>query len=100
MEKTKYYQNVKFSALIIEEAHDLFLSQLDTKKEISNPTSMSVTTGNETWNFDTRQEFLSGYPKASDCTFAHYVQGCELRIFLESEVNILPYMLNFQKGQR
>ena len=68
MEKSKYYHNVKFSARIIEEAHDLFLSQLDTTKEISNPTTMKVTTGNEEWNFDTRQEFLSGYLKADDCT--------------------------------
>jgi len=85
MEKTKYYHNVKFSARVIEEAHDLFLSQLDTTEEIGNPTSMSVTTGNEVWNFDTRQEFLSGYLKASDCMFAHYAQRCELRIFLDSE---------------
>ena len=100
MEKTKYYHNVKFSARIIEKAHDLFLSQLDTTKEISNPISMIVTTDNEEWNFDTRQEFLSEYTKASDCTFAHYAQKCELRIFLDSEVKHTSVHVKFSERSK
>ena len=53
MEKKKYYYNIKFSARVIEEAHDLFLSQIDTTKEISNPSAMDVTIGDEEWGFDT-----------------------------------------------
>lgn len=81
MEKSKFYYNVKFSARVIEEAHDLFLSQLDTTKEISNPLSMEVTIGDEAWGFDARQEFLSEYPKGNGCLFSHRIQECLFRVY-------------------
>ena len=95
MKKSKYYHNVKFSARVIEEAHDLFLSQLDTTKEIRKPTTMEVTIGNEIWNFDTRQEFLSEYLKADDCMFSHSVQECGLRIYLESDEKYTSVTVEF-----
>lgn len=82
MEKSKYYYSVKFSAQVIEEAYDLFLSQLDATKEIDKPSSMSVSIGDEEWNFDTSQEFLSEYPKGNDCHFSHQIQECVFRVFL------------------
>jgi len=100
MEKSKYYHNVKFSAQVIEEAHDLFLSQLDSTKEIRNPTTMKVTTGNEEWNFDTRQEFLSGYLKADDCTFAHHEQECSLSIFLYSDEKYTSVTVEFSERSK
>ncbi|MBU4348568.1 nucleotide-binding protein [Patescibacteria group bacterium] len=95
MKKSKYYHNVKFSARVVEEAHDLFLSQLDTTKEIRKPTTMEVTIGNEIWNFDTRQEFLSEYLKADDCMFSHSVQECGLRIYLESDEKYTSVTVEF-----
>lgn len=95
MKKSKYYHNVKFSARVIEEAHDLFLSQLDTAKEIRMPITMEVTIGNEIWNFDTRQEFLSEYLKADDCMFSHSVQECGLRIYLESDEKYTSVTVEF-----
>ena len=80
MEKRKYYYNVKFSARVIEEAHDLFLSQLDTTKKIDNPLSMGVTIGDEEWGFDTRQEFLSEYPKGNGCLFTQRTQEYTFRV--------------------
>ena len=86
MEKKKYYYNTKFSARVIEEAHDLFLSQLDATKEISNPSGMDVTIGDEEWGFDTRQEFLSEYPKGNGCFFYHQIQKCDFRVsFIDKE---------------
>ncbi|MBA7579273.1 hypothetical protein ES708_21142 [subsurface metagenome] len=82
MEKRKYYYNVKFSARVIEEAHDLFLSQLDTTKKIDNPLSMEVKIGYEEWGFDTRQEFLSEYPKGNECYLSHRTQECLFSVFL------------------
>ena len=76
MQKEKYYRNVKFSARVIEEAHDLFLSQLDTTKEASKPSGMSVSIGDEKWTFETLQEFLSEYPKGNRCFFYHSIQEC------------------------
>lgn len=81
MEKRKSYHSVRFPARVIEEAHDLFLSQLDTTKEIGNPNTMSITIGDEEWNFDTRQEFLSEYLKADGGMFRHREQGCDLILY-------------------
>jgi len=102
MEKSKYYSNVKFSARVIEEAHDLFLSQLNTTKEIRNPTTMKVTIGNEEWNFDTRQEFLSGYLKADDCMFSHHEheQECGLRIYLDSDEKYTSVTVEFSERSK
>lgn len=100
MEKTKYYQNVKFSAQVIKEAHELFLSQLDATKKIGKPSSMIVEIGDESWNLDTRQEFLSEYPKASDCTFAHYAQECEFRIFLDDELKHTSVHVKFSERSK
>ena len=85
MEKNKYYHSTKFSARVIKEAHDLFLSQLDTTKKISNPYFMEVTIDDEEWGFDTLQEFLSEYPKGNSCYFSHQIQKCEFRVFLRDK---------------
>lgn len=101
MRKSKYYHNVKFSARVIEEAHDLFLSQLDTNKEISELTAMEATIANEVWNFDTRQEFLSEYLKADDCMFSHNAQrGCEFRVYLESDEKYTSVTVEFSERSK
>ncbi len=82
MEKNKWYYNTIFSARVIEEAHDSFLSQLGATKEINNPSFMQVTICDEEWSFDTRQEFLSEYPKGNSCYFAHRIQECSFRVYL------------------
>jgi len=100
MKKSKYYYNVKFSARVIEEAHDLFLSQLDTTKEIRKPGTMQVTVGNEEWNFDTRQEFLSEYLKADDCMFSHSPQECYLCIYLDSDEKYTSVRVAFSERSK
>jgi len=82
MEKNKYYYATKFSARVIEEAHDLFLSQVDATKESDKPSKMSVRIGDEEWVFDTLQEFLSEYPKGNRCFFYHQIQECVFGISL------------------
>ena len=61
MEKRKYYYKTRFSAEVIESAHDLFLSKHDPKKDIESPHILSISYGNETWNYDSREEFLAEY---------------------------------------
>ncbi len=85
MEKLKYYYNTKFPARVIEEAHDLFLFQLQATKETSKPLSMIVSIGDEEWNFDTLQEFLSEYPKGNSCYFSHTIKECVFRVNLMSK---------------
>jgi len=81
MEKWKYYYKTRFSAEVIESAHDLFLSKLDSKKDIGGPHILSIDYGNETWCYDSREEFLVEYPKAENYSFTHFVQGNEFRIW-------------------
>ena len=71
MEKSKYYYRTRFPARVIEEAHDLFLSKLDPKKEIKTPQTLSITKGEETWRFDSREEFLADYASSDLFQFNH-----------------------------
>jgi len=91
MEKNKYYYATKFSARVIEEAHDLFLSQLGVTKEIGKPSKMSVNIGDEEWVFDTLQEFLSEYPKGNRCFFYHQIQECVFGVSLNEFINDEDY---------
>ena len=84
MKKSKYYYSTIFSARVIEEAHELFLSQLDVSKEIDKPHDMSVNIGDENWSYDSRQEFLSEYSKADSCWFDHIVPECRFILDLSS----------------
>jgi len=85
MKKDKYYYDTKFSARVIKEAYDLFVSKLDYTKEISTPFSMEVTIDDEEWEFDTLQEFLSEYPKGNRCYFSHQIQECGFRVSFMDE---------------
>ena len=80
MEKRKYYYKTRFFAEVIESAHDLFLSKHDPKKDIESPHILSISYGNETWNYDSREEFLAEYPTAEGYSFDHIKQENRLII--------------------
>ena len=92
MEKNKYYHGTKFSARVIEEAYDSFLSQFDATKEIVNPDTMKITIGDEEWSFDTLQEFLSEYPKEDRCFLSLHIQECLFRVYLMDTEFTLVYV--------
>jgi len=100
MEKNKIYHSTKFSARVIEEAHDLFLSQLDTTKEIGKPMTMKVAIGNEEWNYDTRQEFLSGYLTADDFMFCHFPQEGSLTIYFDFDKKYTSVTVKFSERSK
>jgi len=75
MRKEKRYDNTRFPAWVIEEAHDVFLSHLDSNREIGKPVQLIVRVGSETWAFDSREEFLAIYPESDEYTFDHIAQG-------------------------
>ena len=58
MTKRKTYYKCKFSIEIIKSAHDTFLSFLNNKEAIGNPTSLNVEKNNEEWDYDSLEEFL------------------------------------------
>jgi predicted nucleotide-binding protein len=80
MEKNKIYPRTRFPASVIEDAHNLFLSKLDTSEDVGHPSTLTTSIANETWNFDTKEEFLAEYPKAESYYFDHISQGNRLII--------------------
>jgi predicted nucleotide-binding protein len=64
MEKKKPYRNVRFSADVLQEALRIFAETVP-KLRVHN-TSRDVDTGDESWAFDTDEEFLSAYRKRPD----------------------------------
>jgi len=76
MKKQKFYYSTRFPAKVIEKAHDLFLSKLDKgKNDTMTPGSMRISIGDESWDFNTLEEFLAEYPKADDFFFYHDTQS-------------------------
>jgi hypothetical protein len=63
MKKRKYYYNTFFAVNVVEEAYNLFLAKLNQDTDAGKPYEMIVSIGNESWSFDTREEFLAEYPK-------------------------------------
>jgi len=78
MEKNKRYHNTFFPSHVVKDAHDLFLSKLDQDKQIGSPQDMTVEIGNETWNFDSIDEFLAEYQNSSHYRLDHIEQDARL----------------------
>lgn len=80
MEKSKYYYHCKFSIETIENAHAQFLLLLDNSKKIEVPCTLEIIKGDETWHYDTLEEFLAEYNSADDFYFCHSEQGKRLTV--------------------
>jgi predicted nucleotide-binding protein len=81
MKKRKYYYNTFFAVNVVEEAYNLFLAKLNQDTDAGKPYEMIVSIGNESWSFDTREEFLAEYPKSDTFRFDHISQ--DNRIIVE-----------------
>lgn len=75
MKKEKDYRDTRFSANVIEAAHNVFLSFLDEEQRKSVPITMSTKIGEEQWSFDSREEFLTEYSKSDYALFHHIPTG-------------------------
>ncbi len=73
MQKQKWYYDVKFAPSVIQAAYEVFLSCLGEHN--SKGQSFEVTIGLESLNFDTLQECLAEYPKATTYKIQHYWQS-------------------------
>jgi predicted nucleotide-binding protein len=70
MQKTKWFSGVRFQPSVVRQAHDLFLG-LVSSDDTRAPPAMSVKNGSETWNFDSREEFLAYALGADEFLFDH-----------------------------
>jgi hypothetical protein len=93
MTKSKYYSNTKFPTQVIEEAHQLFLSKVGWKESDGGPLGLRVSTGDESWEFDSVEEFLAEYPKANGYTFDHIAKGG--RLFISSDAKTAYVSVSF-----
>lgn len=75
MKKTKYYYNSRFPADVISQAHKLLLSKLDSKQGHIVTAIFSVSSGEETWGYDSIEEFLAEYPRSQESFLANYFSG-------------------------
>lgn len=80
LEKSKYYYKTRFSTEVIKTAYELFLSKLDPDKEIGNPNNLSITYENESWCYDSLEEFLAECSKATSFRLSHLAQGNDIYI--------------------
>jgi len=84
MKKVKYYYKTRFSAKIIKDAHDLFLSKLGLRGKIKKkPSILTIKYANERWYYDSIEEFLAEFPKAESYSLSHCT--------LQGSLSILDY---------
>ena len=65
---------------MIEQAHDLFLSKLEQNENIRTPDILSVSKGDETWELDNREEFITECRSADSYHFYHIAQDKGLNL--------------------
>ena len=82
MQKKNAYYRTRFFADVLEEAHNLFLSKLDQERQIEKPQTVSVTKGDETWELDNREEFLTECRSADSFYFDHIIIAEDKRLVL------------------
>src|SRR5437660_5506505 len=83
MKKSRYYSNTKFPANVIAEAHQLFLSKVARRNSDRGPSTLRVSTRDESWEFDSVEEFLAEYAIADGYTFDHIAK--DGRLWISSE---------------
>lgn len=82
MEKNKYFYGVKFAASTVREAHDRFWECLGKPEKGS--VVLEVTIGDESWGFDTLQEFLAECDRGRRYCYDYILDNARLRIAFES----------------
>jgi predicted nucleotide-binding protein len=78
MQKQKWYYDVKFAPHVIQTAYEMYLSCLGEHN--STAQSLEVTIGPELLDFDTIQECLAEYPKATMYKIMHFWKSCRFSI--------------------
>jgi hypothetical protein len=71
LEKVEWYYDARFPSTTIENFYNTFKLKLSSH-DLSKPSELSITIGNETWKYDTFDEFLAEYPKAERFSLYYY----------------------------
>lgn len=71
LQKTKWYYDAHFLPTTIENFYNSFVSKLNPDVAYGD-SSQRITIENETWKYDTFEEFLAEYQKATSFSFDYY----------------------------
>jgi predicted nucleotide-binding protein len=74
MYKRKYYYNTRFSPTVIEEAFNLYLSEFKLGSDKGGFVSLEIEEEDQTWDYDTLEEFLAEYSNAESYCLQHSAQ--------------------------
>lgn len=77
MTKTKYYYDTIFSSKVIKEAHECFLSKLQSTDE-EPPQTLSLDFNQETWDLDSIDEFFAQCDRSDSSHIDHILDGGRL----------------------
>lgn len=99
MEKTKYYYGTRFSSSVIQDAHDVFLSKIQSRKKTKKPITLSISNGHETWKLDSIEEFFGQYDKSESSTFHHILEECQF-YFTNRQSNSVTVSVEFEKRDK
>lgn len=83
MEKTKTYYQTRFAAAVLKDAHATFLADLSDLDPSRPPVQLRVSVGDETWGFDSVEDFLSACLTGEGYRFDHYLLG-KARMYVEN----------------
>lgn len=84
MKKSKIFPRVRFPVDVIKSAFYCYLSKCDKSSEIGRPSESFVCDSNETWYFDTSDEFFIAYSQDKGFRFDQIVLKENKRFIIQS----------------
>ena len=78
MEKGKFYFKTKFSMEVLKASYEKFLSYLSFPIIKIKPSSLTIDIDNETWSYDTFEEFICAYKNCEGYRFDIIIQDKRL----------------------
>lgn len=95
MQKKKCFYSIRFLAKVIGEAYETFLSRLQPTDEVKTPQSLSIATGQESWDLDSIEEFFAQCDRSESSRFDHIIG--ESRFLIDhSSFNSLYVLVNLR----
>ncbi len=86
MEKTKEYNNIRFTSTIIEKTHKKFLEivkkylKSPIKLHVEIPQILQISIKDERWDFDHFEEFLSMVDESTEYWLEHMTDSCRFTV--------------------
>jgi predicted nucleotide-binding protein len=77
LSKTKHYNKIKFGQRTLNMAYSKFLNTLPNDLLNKDPSDVQISLGNDTWTFNTIEEFFADYAKADQYVLRDYTDSAK-----------------------